>query len=188
MQESSSEHDSQAQHELLLEPTNRHFESHALLWTISRAKRQVCRINCHACSSSPVGWDPRSLSGVMHWEERVSSCFADVAFAFEQQPAERFPFMLAMAYPHSALLKTMVSVNAKMGAERDSTLFISSSITQDPRVMDCLIFFIYTGLLVDVNTLTKGGVLSICAVLTHEAVVNAEFAFDMLVQRHPCPA
>ncbi len=134
----------------------------------------------------------------MQWEERNGNSFADAAFAFEDDqilnsrgPGEgddvlgpdskKFPFMFAMAYPHSAFLKAMVSASAMMGSKRDRIFYISKDITQDVRVVECMVFYMYTGLLVDIHTMTEGGNLSITSVLTRESVANAEFSFDLLV-------
>lgn len=108
--------------EELLQPTNKHFEAHAVPWTFSRARNQVCRINCQSCSSSSVGWDPRNVNGIEHWVDRHSNCFTDAMLAFERDessdaediPEEaKFPFMMALASPRSAMLKSMVSVSCR---------------------------------------------------------------------------
>ena len=137
-----------------------------------------------------MGWDARNINGIEHWEDRLSNCFTDAMLAFEADedlaaediPGDRkFPFMMALASARSAMLKSMVSVTARMGAQRDRVIFIPCRITIDPRVMHCMAFYMYTGLVADVHALTRGGTLSICSVLTHEAVVNPEFSFDLLV-------
>lgn len=73
-----------------------------------------------------------------------------------------------------------------MGAKMDKIIFIPGRITTDCRVMQCMTFYMYTGLLVDVHTLTMEGAMDIYSVLTHDEVVNPEFSFDLLVTFHLC--
>jgi hypothetical protein len=134
------------------------------------------------------------MSGVVVWESRMNNKFADYAFVFqrddddgddqprdEERMGKRFPFVMAMAYPFSALFQTLHEASESGGAMRDRTYSIPPEITKDDAVMECLLFFIYTGLVVDIKHITKQGTVGIFQALTHEAVARPEFKFDIMV-------
>ena len=169
----------------LLEPTERNFESECMLWTVSKERNQRCEINQSLCPTVPSDWMPSNINGVIMWSERSRNQFADSAFMFEREKgmpnARTFPFVLAMAHPFSALIQTLVSTSSRAGAQLDKVFYIPTEVTEDPAVMECLLFYIYTGFVVDVRALTKEGTNSIFQSLTHEAVSNTEFSFDIMV-------
>ena len=119
----------------------------------------------------------------------MNNKFADYAFVFQREAEggdgnvqiRRFPFVMAMAFPFSALFQNLDEASSFAGSTLDRTYCIPPEITEDVAVVECLLFFIYTGLVIDINTLTKGGTLSIFETLTHESVASPEFAFDIMV-------
>ncbi len=88
---------------------------------------------------------------------------------------------MAMAIQHSATLRTFVDMSLSAGAARDRLILIPSAITKDERVAECIVFYMFTGVLVDVHTLTKGGTVSVYDALTHQSVYTPDFEFDLMV-------
>ena len=177
----------------LLRNTEKNFASECVLWTIRRCKNQNCEINQGLCPTVPDDWNPRNLSGVVVWASRSQNRFADCAFAFQREFDEhgssssisssirKFPFVMAMAYPFSTLFQTLVEASSLGGAAPDKTYCIPPEVTEDEAVVECILFYIHTGLVIDVKALTKDWTISIFEALTHETVARPEFTFDIMV-------
>ena len=172
----------------LLRNTEKNFASECVLWTIQRCRNQTCEINQGLCPTVPEDWNPRNLSSIAVWSSRSSSKFADCAFAFQQEfeaangsVCRKFPFVMAMAYPLSGLFQTLAETSSLGGAAPDKTYCIPPEVTEDDAVVECIIFYIHTGLVIDVKALTKDWTISIFDALTHESVARPEFTFDIMV-------
>lgn len=65
---------------------------------------------------------------------------------------------------------------------RDRVFAIPEHITEDLAVLECLQFYLMTGILVDIQSITQRGSIPIQQALTYQAVKFPEFSFDLLVK------
>lgn len=143
-------------------------------WTIDAAQVE-CKINhkklpMNVCSERRDKWNISKVFGFQEWSDRLNlpAALCDAAFAFVDDSSKRiYPFSLSFAFSKSEFFAADGSWRARQqdqgqqqqqqASEGGSKVtFIEKHITEDPRVLNIIIFNMYTDLFLDVDSLTDG--------------------------------
>lgn len=106
-------------------------------------------------------WSLAKVYGFKEWCDRITcSAVADAKFVFvkdsDNQFRDEFPFSLSFAFSKSMFFGADARWRSAQKASSEGITFIESNLTEDPRVLNLIVFNLYTDLLLDVHTLTHG--------------------------------
>ena len=107
-------------------------------------------------------WSMSKLQNFKEWADRSKcSALCDAAFALKSDTVDRtFKFSLSFVFSKSDFFtaegewRSMCHNNKD--EQQNSIIYIDEELTKDPRVVNIILFWFYTGTVVDVYTLTNG--------------------------------
>jgi hypothetical protein len=136
-------------------------------WCIDAKHTECCfnhkKIPKNVCGDKRDKWNLLKVNGFMEWNDREKcSALCDAGFSFVDgngvATGTTFLFSLSYAFSKSAVLGAdgMWRSRQQVDSATPKITCIEANITEDPRVVQMVIFYMYTELLLDVHTLTKG--------------------------------
>ena len=138
-------------------------------WTIDSSQVE-CLVN-QSCSKLPPNvsgekrdkWTLSKLYNFREWADRdTCSAVCDAAFAFRsddssQEPTKLFKFSLSYIYSKADFFTAVGQWPPGQSNKPPMQItYVEDETTTDPRVLEIIIFWIYTDVLLDVHTLTNG--------------------------------